>query len=314
MQNTEQTAQSMKAKTYIPGETKAERKARKRNEKASSTKKQNANKGSRPRAESITHVSAPAPQPVNPTQKSAPIVKQSTNPIGNYVVCLKYGTKYNASYVNKLYNMVSKNLTIEHEFVCFTEDPTGIDERIRVESLNLMSGVSGWWYKPMFFSPTLPLKGTILFLDLDMIIFRNIDNLFTHDPGNFYIIRDFNRYAIANYNKFNSSVFRLNTGQHTEVWTNFINNASSIMRRYHGDQDWIRVCITQNFNYWPDEWIQSYKWEMRGKPKFNNMPRGQRDFAVNRDPTIKDNTAIAVFHGDPNPHNCRDQWVLDNWN
>jgi hypothetical protein len=282
----------MKAKTYIPGETKEQRKQRKRNEKAQKNAKV-------------------VPKPVQKTVE--PVAQQPVNNTGNFVVCLKYGTKYDASYVNRLFNMVSKNLTIEHEFVCFTEDPTGIDERIRVESLNLMSGVSGWWYKPMFFSPTLPLKGTILFLDLDMIIFRNIDNLFTHDPGNFYIIRDFNRYAIANYNKFNSSVFRLNTGQHTEVWTNFINNASSIMRRYHGDQDWIRVCITQNFNYWPDEWIQSYKWEMRGKPKFNNMPRGQRDFAVNRDPTIKDNTSIAVFHGDPNPHNCRDQWVIDNW-
>ena len=94
---------------------------------------------------------------------------------------------------------------------------------------------------------------------------------------------------------------------------NYGNNSDSITKRYQGDQDWIRVCITQNFNFWPDEWIQSYKWEMRSKPRFDSKPRGQRDFAINGDPTIKDDTSIAVFHGDPNPHNCKDQWVIDNW-
>jgi hypothetical protein len=52
---------------------------------------------------------------------------------------------------------------------------------------------------------------------------------------------------------------------------------------------------------------------MRGKPKFDTKPRGQRDFAENGHPVIKDNTMVAVFHGDPNPHNCKDSWVVDNW-
>ena len=40
----------------------------------------------------------------------------------NYVVCLKWGNKYSAEYVNKLYSMVKRNLTIDYEFVCFTEN------------------------------------------------------------------------------------------------------------------------------------------------------------------------------------------------
>ena len=44
----------------------------------------------------------------------------------NYVVCLKYGDKYSADYVNKLYNGVKRNLTVPFEFVCYTEDPKGI--------------------------------------------------------------------------------------------------------------------------------------------------------------------------------------------
>ena len=76
--------------------------------------------------------------------------KQSTNK--NYVVCLKYGDKYSAEYVNRLYNMVKRNLTITYEFVCFTENSKGIDPHIRIEPLPGLP-VTGWWFKPMFFKP-----------------------------------------------------------------------------------------------------------------------------------------------------------------
>ena len=232
----------------------------------------------------------------------------------NYVVCLKYGDKYSAEYVNKLYSMVKRNLTVPFEFVCFTEDKTGINENIRIEPIPLISGVQGWWYKPMFFNPNLGLNGTILFFDLDVVVFKNIDNLFTYEPNKFCIIRDFNRKFVHNYNKFNSSIFRLTTGMHSQVYTTFITDPANPIRRYHGDQDWIRATIKDGtYSYWPDDWIESYKWEMRGRPKYNNKPRGQRDFAVNGDPVVKDATSVAVFHGDPNPHNCKDQWVIDNW-
>jgi len=124
-------------KQYTEGETKAERKARK-----------NTNKGCRPLDESITSVSVPAKLPINLSDAT------------RYVVCLKYGTKYSADYVNKLYNMVKRNLTLDHEFVCYTEDATGIDLGIRIEPIPLMPGVTGWWYKPMFFNPNIGLKGT----------------------------------------------------------------------------------------------------------------------------------------------------------
>jgi len=232
----------------------------------------------------------------------------------NYIVCLKYGNKYSAEYVNKLFAMVKRNLTVPFEFVCFTEDNTDINPDIRVNLIPLISGVVGWWYKPIFFNPNLGLNGTILFFDLDVVIFKNIDYLFTYEPNKFCIIRDFNRHVIKNYNKFNSSIFRLNTGMHQCVYTDFIKDPKSPMRRYQGDQDWIRATVKDGeYAYWPDEWIQSYKWEMRGKPKFNAMPRGQRDFEALGEPTIKNETSVAVFHGDPNPHNCKDTWVVDNW-
>lgn len=209
--------------------------------------------------------------------------------------------------------MVQRNLTLNHEFVCFTEDATGIDPHIRIEPLDAIKGIEGWWYKPMFFNPNFPLKGTILFLDLDLIIFRNIDCLFTHEPDKFLIIRDFNRCRLKGYKNFNSSVFRLTTGQHPQVYTAFLKDPAGNSKRYRGDQEWIFAQVKSKFEYWPEEWIQSYKWEMRGNPKLQDRHRTDRDFVNNGDPTILPDTSVAVFHGDPNPHNCKDSWVKQNW-
>jgi hypothetical protein len=210
--------------------------------------------------------------------------------------------------------MIQRNLTLDHEFVCFTESARGLNRNIRVEPLSLITGVQGWWYKPIFFNPALSLQGTILFLDLDIIIFRNINHLFTHCPGKFLIIRDFNRSMIKNYPKFNSSVFRVDTGDQQQVFRSFMKDPIGNSKRYLGDQDWIYSNVTENFEYWPTEWIQSYKWEMRGRAKLDkSRPKDQRDFVTPGEPTILDDTSIAVFHGDPNPHHCKDPWVIEHW-
>lgn len=231
----------------------------------------------------------------------------------NYVVCLKHGFKYSADYVNVLYSMVQRNLTVEHEFVCFTEDSTGINPNIRIEPLPVIPQATGWWYKPMFFNPDLPLKGTVLFFDLDVIIFRNIDYLFTHAPKKFCILRDFNRHLRPTWEKFNSSVFRLETGSQSHVYKNFVANPALAIRKFHGDQDWIYSEVKSNYEYWPNEWIQSYKWEMRKRASIVRDAKGTRNFSQPGVPEILPQTSVAVFHGEPNPHNCIDPWCKENW-
>lgn len=231
----------------------------------------------------------------------------------NYIVCLKHGSKYDAQYVNTLYNMVQRNCTIEHEFVCFTEQTQGLDKNIITRPLPNIPRASGWWYKPMFFAPDFELKGTLLFFDLDVIIFRNIDNLFTYAPGKFCILRDFNRSIRTNWQKFNSSVFRLESGSVPIVYNDFIKDPQSAIRRFHGDQDWIFDRVRTGFEYWPNEWIQSYKWEMRGRPAMVRGSDGKRNFSAPGQPKILDHTSVAVFHGEPNPHDCIDPWCKENW-
>ena len=48
------------------------------------------------------------------------------------IICMKWGNKYGPDYVNKLYNMVAKNLTQSFRFICFTENKTGIQGNIEI--------------------------------------------------------------------------------------------------------------------------------------------------------------------------------------
>ena len=292
-------------KTYVPGETKEQRRSRKEQESTSrSLTKEKA-------------ILTPLPTTPHTSQASGTLPqKQNKNEDGEkrFVVCLKHGNKYGPEYVNTLHRMVKRNLTLEHEFVCFTEDRRGIDPEVRIMPLPQLP-VTGWWYKPMFFNPKLGLNGTILYLDLDLIIFRNIDNLFEYEPGKFCIIRDFNRIHVRNYQKMNSSIFRLQTGQHRHVYDNFVEDPKHSSRRYHGDQDWIHAQIRHKdgWAFWPEEWIQSYKWEMRGKPRMTRDSRGKRNFERPGQPRVLPSTSVAVFHGDPNTHNCVDPWCKEHW-
>jgi hypothetical protein len=228
----------------------------------------------------------------------------------NYVVCLKWGSKYDSRYVNVLHSMIKKHLTIEYEFVCFTENTVGINPGIRTEPLPLLP-VQGWWYKPYFLSSELPISGNMLFVDLDVVIFNNINKLFTYEPERFCIIRDFNRSLRASWDKMNSSVFRVHTGKYHTLYEDFKKNAKLHMTKNRGDQDWMYRNIKDHC-FWPDNWIQSYKWEMRDRNALK-MVNGKRNFVNDDYPKILADTSIAVFHGDPNPADCTDSWVKANW-
>jgi hypothetical protein len=262
-------------------ETKAERKARKARYKAGLVEQQ--------------------PEPVLKT------VMQSKN----YVACLKWGDKYSADYVNKLYNMVDRNITIDYEFVCFTENTVGLNKNIKTYPLPKIRA-DGWWYKPMFVGADLPIKGTLLFLDLDVVVFKNIDKLFAYNPNRFCIIRDFNRSQRKDWNRMNSSVFRINIGAYDNIWQQFKQNPPAHMQRLRGDQDWMFKHITDH-QFWPDEWIMSYKWEMRDRRDLKLDPIRKRNFVIDAPPKINPDTCIAVFHGEPNPADANDSWVKEHW-
>jgi len=230
----------------------------------------------------------------------------------NHVICVKWGKKYESKYVDILKNMCDRHLTVPFTFHCLTEDPTGIRADINIINLPNLIGIKSWWSKLYMFSPEMPIKqGTILYFDLDVVIFRNIDHLFGWNPGKFSIIRDFNRCRVESWNLSNSSCMKWQAGTLHYLWNEFSNNPSVIMSNNHGDQDFITKRAKEDITHWPDEWIRSYKWEMIGK-KDTKIRNGQK-YIFQHPPTITQENCVAVFHGKPDPHECGDQFVIDNW-
>jgi hypothetical protein len=227
------------------------------------------------------------------------------------VLCVRFGHLYHRGYVEKLRNMVSRHLTIPYNFYCLTDDNHEIPGVLSIVQPH--GGYKkGWWHKVHMFDPQLPISGRILYMDLDVIVHNNIDKLFLNYQNEFLGIRDFNRKFNHKWQNLNSSVMSWTKGDHAYLYSDFIKDKTT-MQRMPGDQDYIWKKAKKDIRFWPDDWIQSYKWEIRSKEDLT-VNHGKRKFReAKHDVQINPNCSISVFHGDPKPQDIQDKFVIDNW-
>jgi hypothetical protein len=227
------------------------------------------------------------------------------------VLCVRFGNKYGREYVERLRNMVSRHLTVPYEIACLTDDQHPIDGVRTIYQPNA-NYQRGWWHKVHMFDADLPLLGRILYCDLDVVIHNNIDKLATFNKKSFVGIHDFNRKFYPSWNYLNSSVMAWNHGTQSHIYKQFKDKPSDA-QKLQGDQDWIWKLCKDRIIFWPKEWVQSYKWEIRKREDLVVL-NGKRQFKdVNNDIKIHPDCSIAVFHGDPNPCAVQDKFVIDNW-
>ena len=72
------------------------------------------------------------------------------------VLCVRFGNKYGPEYVERLRNMVSRNLTVPYEFACLTDDPRSI-KGVKIIHENNHGYSKAWWHKVHMFNPSLGL-------------------------------------------------------------------------------------------------------------------------------------------------------------
>lgn len=235
------------------------------------------------------------------------------------VVCLYWGQKYKIEYVNILYNMVQRHLTIPHKFIIYT-DHVKMKKLVKGDNIEVRKlpfhDYTGWWNKLTLFSPEANLTGNNLYFDLDVVITENIDCFITHKPQKqVLLIRDFN----TSTKVFNSSIMRFRNEVMTpKVWEPFLEERTRF-KKLQGDQNVISECIKQTpdlYDIFPDEWTFSAKWFDREDARFS---RSKWTFEY------KKGCKIAVFHGkpdpnqlaNPHPHESYDlktiEWVKNHW-
>lgn len=226
------------------------------------------------------------------------------------VVTLKWGTRYGAEFVNKLFAAVSRNLSLPFQFVCFTDNNAGLADGIISFPIPEMDLDPPKLYKPWrklcLFKEGLPLNGFCLFLDLDILITGNLDDFFLFETEKIPIIRDWPTFARKIFPKGppvgNSSVFRFIANECTFVYEQYLREKDWALATFAPPQSYLTHCIRPRMVFWPEHWVVSFK--------VHCLPT----WPVNLFKTAKlpKSAKIVIFHGHPDPDEARDgKWALE---
>jgi hypothetical protein len=242
------------------------------------------------------------------------------------VVCLKWGDKYSAEYVNRLRSMVRRHLSVPHEFVCFTDGTSGLEPDIATRPIP--DPFDGWWNKLSFFRGDLfPPGTTLLYSDLDMVIVKSIDFLLD-GPETYKPCLSFSGWV-----PYNGSVMRITAGAHVDIYSKFAADPDPIRARHMSDQEWIGECLP-GLPTFPPEKIISFKWGLdshflgwtpikRWSPKaISPLMHALPAPPWMTTPAPGPDVAMIAFHGRPNPPDVIDApygpfkkapWIAEDW-
>lgn len=223
------------------------------------------------------------------------------------ILCMKWGRIYGPDYVNNLARGVRRHLARPHRFICFTDDATGLEpgiEALPLPELGLPAGHGDTrWRKLALFRRDLAgLRGTALFLDLDLVIVDDLEPFFDL-PGPFRIIRDDDLFRPKPLRRLNpardrflhsvgnSSVFRFEIGAHAYILDAYLADPAGATARYEISQQFqsAQLAAHGHLDYWPREWCVSFK--------NHCVPRHLASYL--RDPAPPPGARIVVFAGRP---------------
>lgn len=220
------------------------------------------------------------------------------------VLCLKWGTRYGSEYVNRLYSMVSRNTQRPLRVVCFTDDPTGIRPEVDVKPMppfDLPERMRFHPFRRMFiFQETLAdLTGSVLHLDLDLLVTGSIDGFFDHRPELDFIVAE--NWTQPGKRIGNMSVFRFRVGALTKVWQRFRPDPMAMMDMYRNSQTF--VCRTLgDVQFYPEEWCLSFKHSL--------VPAWPINFI--KAPALPPTARIVAFTGKPDiDEAARGEWPVN---
>ena len=224
------------------------------------------------------------------------------------IICMKWGTMYGADDVNRLFRQVRRHLARPHRFVCFTDDPVGIDDGVDCQPLPELGlpeghGDTRWRKLGLFRRDLGGMTGQVaLFLDLDLVVVDDLSPFFDLD-GDFFIIRDDDLFRAKPLRKVNpdrdrflhsvgnSSVFRYVVGDHSYILDAYLADPKAATEGYEISQQFQSAQLAKHghLNYWPKGWVVSFKNDC--------VPRNFRSYFA--DPSLPDGAKIVAFAGAP---------------
>ena len=213
---------------------------------------------------------------------------------------MKWGTRYGADFVNRLHAAILRNTLRPTQLVCLTDDPTGINPNIRCEpipEINLPDDlvVTPWRKLVLWKDSIAGLSGDVLFLDLDLVITGNLDQMFDFQPGRFCVIENWTQ---PGKGIGNTSCFRWPVGKHSHIFDNLTTQRDRILSSYRIEQVYLSREV-DDMVFWPRLWCASFKHTL--------LPRWPLNFF--KAPELPRDTKIVAFTGKPD----QDEAAIGKW-
>ncbi|WP_170329235.1 glycosyl transferase [Ruegeria arenilitoris] len=211
------------------------------------------------------------------------------------IVCINWGTRYGAPYINCLYRMVCANTTPPFRFLAFTDSFEGIDPGVECFDLPEMPGFMpartiGQWPKSRLWASELAdLKGPFLFLDLDVAIAGSLDSFFEFgNPDDVILARN----AAKPLSKLGqTSIYRMPVGALAPLQKLFAMDPQGVADKYRFEQHFVTKNAPEGVKFWPSGWVRHFRIECIPKFPLNY-------FLDTRPPK---NTRVVIFAGALNP-------------
>jgi hypothetical protein len=208
---------------------------------------------------------------------------------------MKWGERYGPEYVNRIYGMVSRNITPPFRVICFTDNAAGIRDEVACYGLPELgcprpTNAPGKWPKAALWNADLfGLQGVALFIDLDVVITGNLDDFFSFGaPDDVVLARNW----IKPFERLGqTSIFRFPIGRHHYLLENFRKDPEGIAGHYQFEQRYVTQCVEGGVKFWPRRWVSHFRlnclgpWPLRYlRPA--RLPAGSR---------------VVIFPGKPDP-------------
>ena len=197
----------------------------------------------------------------------------------NTILCVKWGDKYDRTYVEQLKNQCENNCSVPFNFYCLTDKPTQpYDIQLPTTWDEFYHEARGffWAYRKCYMfrldeeldKDFWQIAGeNFLFLDLDVIIHQDLKYFFELPMDKPYIVRGWwnnietvkRNFAKHKSTALNSSIIRWDRGQLKPIWNQINNKAKVIFFTYPSIDNYLN-------HHWYNCWDED-KGFFRGFPK-----------------------------------------------
>lgn len=184
------------------------------------------------------------------------------------VICISWGTKYGAPFINRLYGMVARNITPPFTFTCFTDNREGLHPGILCEDLppleveRMPQNTRGIWPKARLWGPALgSLKGPVLFLDLDLVIVSSLDGFFEVGGADDVVMAKNQTTPLERLGQ--TSLFRFPVGKLLPLQEMFRSDPQGVADTYRYEQRFVSRNAPGGISFFPRNWVLHFRQDCR---------------------------------------------------